>query len=141
MTWDEVVALLRGTPPGHLATTAGDGTPHVAKVALGVEGARLWLATLRSSAKARNLRADPRLAAMVEGNSAETYLWGTAELVDDAAEVARVWNGGICPFDLSGFFGSPDNPDLALFRITPARAVAMVAGPTGPQRRTWSAAG
>ena len=141
MTWDDLVELIRNTPPGHLSTVGADGTPHVAKVALGIDGDHLWLATRRSSAKARNLRANPALAAMVEGNRAETYVWGTAEVVDDPAEVERVWGGGIFPFDLTGFFGAPDNPDFTLFRITPVRAVAMVARDAGPQRRTWVAGG
>ncbi len=133
--------LLRGTPPGHLATTGADGTPHAAKVALGLDGDVLWIATRRSSAKARNLRADPRLAVMVEGNRAETYVWGEAEAENDGAELRRVWDGGVFPFDLSGFFGSPDNPDVVLFRVRPTRAVAMVAGDSGLERRTWSAGG
>lgn len=139
MTWDEVMTLLRGTPPGHLSTVSADGSPHVSKVAFGLDGDRVWLATRRSSAKARNLRANGSLALMAEGNSAETYVWGRAEAVEDRTEIERVWHGGVFPFDLAGFFGSPDNPDVQFFRITPQRAVAMVAGAAGLERRTWTA--
>lgn len=139
MTWDEITALIAGAGPAHVATADASGAPHVAIVAPAVEGDGLWFMTRRSSAKAADLLANPRLSLMWEGNSAETYLWGTVEVVDDLETRERVWHAGLFPYDPAGFFGSADNPDVVMFRVTPTHATAMVAGDGGPQRRTWSA--
>ena len=139
MTWDDVVTLIRDTPPAHLATVDATGHPHVSVIGVGVDGPILWFATRPTSGKARNLAAEPRLALMVAGNGAETYVKGTADLVDDLAEKQRLWTSGILPYDPTAFFGPPETADVVLVRVTPTSAVAMVRGDEGPQRRRWSA--
>jgi PPOX class probable F420-dependent enzyme len=137
--WSEVVGLITGAPPAHLATATADGEPHVSTVMPGVDGDQLWLVTWRGSGKAANLRSNPRVAVMWSANSAETYVWGTAELVDDDDVRRRLWDGGILPYDPAGFFGPVDGRDSVVVRITPTRAVAKVGGDGGPRTLRWRA--
>ena len=138
MTWDELVAKITGTPPAHLATATPDGTPHAATVMPGREGEVLWIAMHATSGKARNLRANPKVALMFEGNGAETYLWGDVELFDDLATKQRIWDAGVLPYDMAMFFQSADNPDWLLARVTPTRATVMAQGEDGIGRHTWT---
>ena len=85
-----------------------------------------------------NLRRNPQASMMWQGNSAETYVWGNARLVDDAAAKQHAWGSGLFPYDMAGFFSSADSPDWLLVEVTPTRAVAMVQTETGLERRTWS---
>ena len=119
----------------HVATASADGAPHVAVVAPVLESDVLWIFTMRSSRKARNLAANPRMSLMWRPGS-EIYLTADAELVDAADDKARLWARTDLPFNPAGFFGSPDNPDFVLVRVTPRRAVVM--GPPAG-RAVWSA--
>ncbi len=58
----EVRSLLAGPNIAHLATLLPDGSPHSVAVWAGLEDDRPVFFTQESSRKARNLRADPRLA-------------------------------------------------------------------------------
>lgn len=139
MTWDEIVVLIEGTTPAHLATSDRDAHPHVAVVSPAVDGSDLVFFTGTSSAKARHLRRNPLAAFVFSGNGAETYIWGTVELIDDVAAKRAIWNSGILPYDPVGFFGAPEQDDVVLVRVTPTRATLFVAGPNGPVRQRWSA--
>lgn len=118
-----------------MATSDLSGEPHVAKVATLEEDGTIWLATDVTSAKARNLAENPRIALMWTHDS-ETYVWGDAELVDDMDEKRRIWEGGLLPYDPAMFFGSVDNPNLVLVRITPVHATVQV---MGADARRWTA--
>ena len=139
MEWIDVADRLAGIGTAHLATTAADGHPHVAKVGVAVDGDHLWFFTLGDTAKAANLRAQPFVALMWEGNGAETYVWGEAELVEDLATKERLFTSGSLPYDPTGFFGSADNPALVLARVTPTRATVVGAVDGRPARRRWAA--
>lgn len=132
LTWADVAAQLTGL--ANVATASADGAPHVAVVAPVLEGDVLWIFTLRSSRKARNMAANPRISLMWRPG-AEIYLTADAELVDEADDKARLWARADLPFDPAGFFGTPGNPAFVLVRVTPRRAVVM--GPSG--RSVWSA--
>ena len=137
MEWDQLAGLIDGAGLAHLATSSVTGEPHVAVVFVAREGERM-LVTMRSrSGKASNLRANPRVAVMWQGNGAETYLWGRATLVADATEKTRVWNGGVFPFDLAQFYAGQDSEDWLVAHIEPVRAVAMVQTESGLERHTW----
>lgn len=138
MRWDDVAALIDGCGPGHLSTSSVAGEPHVSIVFAARDGATLWFAARTRSGKVANLRRNPLAALMWQGNGAETYLWGTARLIDDAATKQRVWTSGLFPYDMAGFFTSADSPDWLLVEVTPNKAVAMVQTDHGLERRTWS---
>ena len=137
--WAEVAELLRDAPPAHLATATGEGEPHVSTVMPGVDGDVVWMVTWRRSGKAVNLIENPQVALMWSANDAETYVWGTAELVEDEAVRRRLWSGGVLPYDPEGFFGSVDGADSVVVRITPTRALAKVGGESGPRTLRWQA--
>lgn len=136
LTWTEFLALIKGVPVLHMGTASATGEPHVAVVSAAVDGDTVIVAVKRDSAKARNMAANPRASLVWQGNSAETYLWGSVELVDDLVEKSRVWNGGLFAYNMSMFFGAADSPDWVIARVTPTRVVAMVQGPAGLERRT-----
>lgn len=137
MTWSDVVALITGAGPAHLATANDEGEPHVSKVAPVVDGDSVLFATRRKSGKARNFEGNPRVSLMWSGNNAETHLWADVESIDDLATRERMWTSGVFPYDPESFFGAFDNPDVLLVRLRPKRAVAMVAGANGLERRVW----
>lgn len=141
LTWDDVVQLISGTGPAHLATADADGTPHVSTVGAVADDDRLWLITRRTSGKGANLLLNPRVAFMWSGNNAETYVWGDAELIDDPAIRERLWTGNVFPYDPQGFFGDFDSPDTLVVKVTPTRATAMVQGENGLERKRWHRAG
>ena len=138
LTWSEFTALIAGVPVIHMATSSREGEPHVAVVSAGVDGFSLVIAAKRDSAKVRNVTGNPRVSLVWQGNSAETYLWGSVAIIDDPREKSRLWNGGFFPYDMSMFFGSATDPGWSILRITPTRVVAMVQGQSGLVRRVWT---
>ena len=121
----------------HLATASAAGAPHVSIVSAAVEDDVVWVATYKSSRKARNLAENPRAMIMWEGD-AEVYVDVDVELVDDAAVKERLWSGTF-PYDLDTFFGTLDNPDFVMLRMTPTSAMVQSFGDGGPVRDRWHA--
>jgi PPOX class probable F420-dependent enzyme len=58
----DVASLLAGPNVAHIATLLPDGSPHSVAVWAGVRGENAYFFTQDRSRKARNLRADPRVA-------------------------------------------------------------------------------
>jgi len=137
MKWTEVVSLIDGAGLAHVSTSSPHGVPHVAVVSAALEGDFVMIAMRRNSGKAQNLAVNPQIALMWQGNSAETYVWGSVELIEAQAEKSRVWNSGLFPYDMSVFFQKEDSPDWLVARVRPQRATAIVHGPGGLTRRIW----
>ncbi len=136
MQWTDVIAELSGL--AHLATVGPDGRPHVSVVAPGIDGETIWIGTRWSSRKARNLAATP-LAALVWQPQAEIYVDADVELVDEIATKQRLWDGAVFPYDPTAFFGSVDDPDYLLLRLSPTSASIMEMTVDGPLQRRWQA--
>lgn len=121
----------------YLGTTSADGSPHVSVVAPGFTEGSLWFATRQSSKKFRNLVDDPAAAFhWPVGNTeapGELIANGIARLFISAEDRSRLWESGILPYDMAGFFGSPDNPDLAFVEVEIASARLL--GPDFVARR------
>lgn len=66
MLHDRVRATFEGTPIAHLATVLPDGAPHSVPLWVDTHGDRIVFLTGPGSRKARNLRCDPRVVAVVE---------------------------------------------------------------------------
>lgn len=139
LSWNDVLGYVQDTGPGNLATCSPAGDPHVSLAFAARIGDDVVFTMRTTSAKAANLRANPRLSLMWQGNGAETYLWGGAAIEDDAAVKTEVWTGGHIPFDLSHFYGSVDSPGWCVVRVVPSRAVVMAQTENGLERHTWSA--
>lgn len=139
MTWEDVLGYINGAGLGHLATASVQGEPHSALVFVVRRGDDLYFTMRTTSNKARNLAANPRLSVMWQGNGAETYLWGEAQITQEQSIKSDLWNGGYFPFELAHFFGTEDSPGWCAVRIAPTRAIAMVQGEQGLSRRSWRA--
>ena len=122
MKWEEFAAAASATSwVTYLGTVNRAGRPHVSVVAPGFTPGSVWFATRRSSQKFANLTA----------NAAASFHWpvgnhdapgeviarGAAQLFASPVDRARIWDADVLPYDLSGFWGSPDNPDLVFVEV------------------------
>lgn len=78
LSWPVVAARLAPARSYWLSTTAPDGAPHAAPVWGVVLGDTLYLYSERSTRKARNLTADPRLVVHLESGEDVLIVHGTA---------------------------------------------------------------
>lgn len=127
MQWSDVQGAARAIGwLAYLGTVDAEGHPHVSVVSPGLEiEGTIWFATRPSSKKARNLRANPAVAFHwpVGGpGPGELIARGTAAIHAEQQDRDRLWDAGVVPFDLAGFFGSRDNPDLAFVEVAVDRA-------------------
>lgn len=121
MDWADFVDAARAVDwVTYVGTADGAGVPHVAAVAPGFADGSVWFATRRSSRKARNLTENRQVAfhwPVGSGGLGEVAAWGTAKLHTDPQEIRRVWDSDVFGYDLSQFFGAPDNPDLVFVEV------------------------
>ena len=90
---------------------------------VGVDGFTVYVASLRSSNKTLELKANPavELCYLDEGHD-QVRIAGTAELVLDAATRQTIWD---CNPLLRAFLGTIENPEFMLYRIRPERVLFM----------------
>ena len=123
----------------YLATSDGQGSPHVVPVHPAWEGATIWIMTGTTAKKTRNITRNPNIAIHWEASDAGDGLmvWGQATVHDDAATKHRLWEG-IFDYDLSAFApNGPDSPEIVFLAIEPTKAAyAKAYGAGGVQR--WS---
>lgn len=120
----------------YLGTADGEGRPHVAAVAPGFSEQTLWVATRRQSKKVKNLAINPNVGfhwPVAGGGPGELAAWGEAAIHDSAEDRVRIWNSGVMPYDLAGFFQEPGNPSLVFVEIAVIKA--RLFGPEG--RKYW----
>lgn len=134
MQWNEVAAHLTGFC--HIATTGSDGHPNVAVVSPACEGDVIWVLTTAASRKARNLTENPRISMMWQPGP-EVYVQGTVQLLTDLEEKRRIWNSGMLSYDPAMFFGTVENPEMLLVKVSPQSALVLVMSETGPQSTRW----
>ncbi len=88
--WDWAVERLEGARTYWICTTRPDGRPHVMPVwAVWLDGA-VYFATGRTTRKARNLVADPRIAVHLESGDEVVILEGIAREASDDAELTEL---------------------------------------------------
>src|SRR5215469_14318201 len=90
MTWIEVADRLAAARTYWLASTTPFGAPHAAPVWGVVTGETLHLYSERSTVKARNLAADPRVVIHLESGEDVLIVRGTVEDVGEPAGVPFV---------------------------------------------------
>jgi len=135
MEWNDLAEQLTGL--SHIATADAHGQPHVAKALPAIIDDTVWFFTWKSSKKARNIAINPKVSMMWDP-AAESYVRGTAELVDDPERKAWLWNSGHLSYDPAGFFGSSDDPDVVAVKVTPTAAVVMTEDASGSRRVRWT---
>ena len=90
MTWTEVADRLAEARTYWLGSTTASGAPHAAPVWGVVTGETLYLYSERSTVKARNLAADPRVVVHLESGEDVLIVRGVAEDLGPPAAVPTV---------------------------------------------------
>lgn len=90
MTWTEVADRLAEARTYWLGSTTVSGAPHAAPVWGVVTGETLYLYSERSTVKARNLAADPRVVVHLESGEDVLIVRGVAEDLGPPATVPSV---------------------------------------------------
>lgn len=80
--------------------------------------ADLWFIAERSSEKVANIRRDPRVNVSYSSGDSWVSVAGTAEVVDDTARLADLWN----TFTDAWMEGGPENPENILIRVSAGSA-------------------
>ena len=106
-----------------LATVDG-GQPRVRPVSpVLVEGFTIYVANLRRYGKTREIAANPQveLCYLDEAHD-QVRITGVAEVLEDRAKLQEIWEGNAL---LRRYLGSPENPELIIYRIRPERVRFM----------------
>jgi general stress protein 26 len=111
-----------------LATVSPAGHPHAAGVIYAAVGTTLYVSTDRSSRKARNVAANPRVGVTIPvrrlpvGPPATVQFQGTADiLAPDEPDLTELMATGRLKAVTS--HGELERPDICFLRITPARRI------------------
>lgn len=128
LTEEQSAFLLKDTRTGKLATVRQDGRPHVVPVWFVLDGDELVFTTGEHTAKAANMRRDPRVTICVDDESAPyAYIQveGSASFSHNLAEVlkwATIIGGRYMGADLAETYGRRNGvPGELLVRVTPTR--------------------
>jgi hypothetical protein len=143
MTWTEVAERLSAARSYWLGSTTASGAPHAAPVWGVVTGETLYLYSERSTVKARNLAADPRVVIHLESAEDVLIVRGVAEdlgtpdmLPSVVAALAAKYTR---PQDQQYL---PDHdPDFdVVYALRPQSAMAWRLDDYAASQRRWSAA-
>ena len=88
-----------------------------------VEGFTIYVANLRRYGKTRELEANPRCElCYLDERHDQVRITGVAEVLTDPAKLAEIWESN--PL-LRKYLGTPENPELIIYRIVPERVRFM----------------
>src|SRR5690242_20049924 len=140
MTWTEVADKLAEARTYWLGSTTASGAPHAAPVWGVVTGQTLYLYSERSTVKARNLAADPRVVIHLESGEDVLIVRGVAEDLGPPAQVPAVVKA------LSAKYTRPEDrpylpaadPDFdVVYAIRPRSAMAWRMSDYFASQRRW----
>ncbi len=116
-------AVIAGAKFPMLATIDGE-QPRLRPVSpVRVDGFTIFVANLRSYGKTAEIAANPRVElCYLDDKHDQVRITGTAEVLTDAALLGEIWASN--PL-LRRYLGTPDNPELIIYRITPNRVRFM----------------
>jgi hypothetical protein len=141
MDWPEVAARLAASRNYWLGTTLPSGAPHAAPVWGVVAGQTLYLYSERSTVKARNIAADPRVVVHLEGGDDVLIVRGTAEDLGSPSGVPGVVAALAAKYTAPGdrrYLPDADPAFDVVYAIRPRSAMAWrLADYDGSQRR-WA---
>ena len=87
------------------------------------DGFTVYVANLRAYGKTAEIAANPRVElCYLDSRHDQVRITGTAEILTDPALLAEIWATN--PL-LRRYLGTPDNPDLIIYRIRPTRVRYM----------------
>ncbi|BCU76446.1 pyridoxamine 5'-phosphate oxidase family protein [Luteolibacter sp. LG18] len=107
-----------------MLATDDAGQPRLRPVSpVKTEGFTIWVANLKSYHKTIEMAANPKVElCYLDPNHDQVRITGTAAVETDAALLAAIWEKN--PL-LRSYLGTPDNPALVIYRITPGRVRFM----------------
>jgi uncharacterized pyridoxamine 5'-phosphate oxidase family protein len=116
-------AVIKAARFPQLATMDGD-QPRVRPVSpVRVEGFTIYVANLRCYGKTREIAANPKVElCYLDDHHDQVRITGVAEVLADALMLATIWETN--PL-LRKYLGTPDNPELIIYRIRPERVRFM----------------
>jgi Pyridoxamine 5'-phosphate oxidase len=142
MTWAQVSGRLAVARTYWLGTTLPSGGPHAAPVWGAVAGGTLYLYSERSTVKARNLAADPRVVIHLESGEDVLIVQGAAEDVGAPSQVPSVVAAlvakYIAPQDRQ-YLPDADPAFDVVYAIRPQSAIAWRLDDYAASQRRWSA--
>jgi uncharacterized pyridoxamine 5'-phosphate oxidase family protein len=122
---ERAAAVVRRAKFPFLATVGSDGQPRVRPVSpVRVDpGLVIYVANLRRYGKTAEIAAEPRveLCYLDEAHD-QVRITAVAEVVTDAEVLAGIWEEN--PL-LRRYLGTPDNPELIIYRCLPTRVRFM----------------
>lgn len=116
-------AVMKSARFPQLATIDGD-QPRVRPVSpVRTDGFTVYLANLRTYHKTAEIAANPRVElCYLDGEHNQVRITGTAEVVTDRGLLREIWEEN--PL-LRYYLGTPDNPELVVYRVVPGRVRYM----------------
>ena len=114
----------------YLATASKTGRPYVTPVHPAWEGETLWVMIELSSAKARNVEANPQVSChwpVSEDTGMDSLMiWGSGSVFHDVETKRRLWHG-VFDYDLAMWApaGPDDCPDKGFLAVAPTKAVLL----------------
>lgn len=107
-----------------LASVDEAGHPRVRPVSpVRVDGFTIYVANLRSYGKTRELAANPRCElCYLDEQHDQVRITGTAQVETDPEVLRAIWESN--PL-LRRYLGTPENPELIVYRIEPSRVRFM----------------
>jgi PPOX class probable F420-dependent enzyme len=141
MTWGEIAERLSGTRTYWLNTTTPSGAPHAAPVWGVVTGETLYLYSERSTVKARNLAADPRVVVHLESGEDVLIVRGVAEDLGNPAQVPPVIAALAAKYtrpEDRQYLPSTDPDFDVVYALRPRSAMAWRLDDYAASQRRWS---
>lgn len=142
MTWTEVSARLAAARNYWLGSTTPSGAPHAAPVWGVVTGETLYLYSGRSTVKARNLAADPRVVVHLESGEDVLVVRGVAEDLGTPSDVPSVVAALAAKYIRPGdqqYLPSADPDFDVVYAIRPRSAMAWRLDDYAASQRRWTA--
>ena len=142
LSWAEVAGRLAAARNYWLNTTTPSGSPHAAPVWGAVAGQTLYLYSERSTVKARNIAADPRVVVHLESGDDVVIVRGTAEELGVPAQVPEVVAALAAKYTAPGdrqYLPDADPGFDVVYAIRPRSAMVWRLADYAASQRRWSA--
>jgi hypothetical protein len=144
LTWSEVAARLAPWRSYWLATTTPSGAPHAAPVWGAVLDDVFYIFSERSTVKARNIAAEPRVIVHLESGEEVLIVRGVADDVGGPADLPRVLAAFAAKYtgrDDRQYLPGVDQAVDVIYAVRPRTAMMWQLADYEESQQRWSAAG
>ncbi len=142
LSWAEVADRLAAARNYWLGTTMPSGAPHAAPVWGAVADHTLYLYSERSTVKARNIAADPRVVVHTESGDDVLIVRGTAEDLGTPAQIPEVVAALSVKYTGAGdrqYLPDADPDFDVVYAIRPRSAMVWQLADYAASQRRWTA--